>query len=139
MSVNIKTYSDLVNEKKRLQMDLAYHGRLIRKDIADIKEELKPIKAVLAFVSKFISRDRGNPLVTVGVDFIGDILFRNILFARSGFITKHVAPFILKNFSSNLFSRAGASILQRLTSKLHQVTDRFRKNSPERSLNGFHE
>ena len=120
-------------------MALAYHGSLIRKDIADIREELKSIKTVLGFLNRFTSREKNNPLVNVGVDLIGDVILRNILFARSGFITKHVAPYLLKNFSSNFISKAGINILQRLTEKFHQVTDRFRKNPPERSLNGFHE
>ena len=75
----------------------------------------------------------------VGVDFIGDILLRNILFARSGFITKHVAPLLLKNLSSNLVSKAGIDILHRLTAKFYELTDLFRKNPRERSLNGFQE
>ena len=134
MIERIRTYEDLLAEKARLQSVLNYNRELIRKDIANVKEEMKPLKTVMGFLSKFTSKDGRNPLINVGVDLIGDVLLKNFLFAKSGFITKFIAPYLIKNFSSNMLTNSGGNIMEKISNTIHQVTNLF-KSKPKRVSN----
>jgi hypothetical protein len=129
MKTKINSYADLLQERERLANNLLLQRAQIRQDVADLREELKPLRTAIAFVGKFVSKDKSNPLLSIGVDMLGDILFKNFLFARSGFLTKHIAPFLLKNLSMNLLSRNGDGILDMISEKIRQFTRRLGKTT----------
>jgi hypothetical protein len=129
MKTKIKCYEDLLQERIRLESDLAIQGAQVRQDVALLREELKPVRTAIAFAGKFVSNDKNNPLLSIGVDMLGDLFFKNLLFARSGFLTKHIAPFLLKNLSAKFLSRNGDGILDMLSEKIRHFTARFRKSA----------
>ena len=115
----IRTYQDLLEEKKHLEVELVNKRELIRKDIADLKEEWRPVKDLLSGLGKITTRGKTNPLLAIGIDIIGEVLVKNILLMRSGWITRLVVPFLAKNFSTHILNKDGTSIF-------HQLIDRFR-------------
>lgn len=115
----IRTYQDLLEEKKHLEIELVNKRELIRKDIADLKEEWRPVKDLLSGLGKITTRGKTNPLLAIGIDIIGEVLVKNILLMRSGWITRLVVPFLAKNFSTHILNKDGTSIF-------HQLIDRFR-------------
>ena len=127
MEAKIRTYDDLLLEKVRLQSLLNDQRALIRQDVADLRNELKPIKSVLGFAGKLLSKDKRNPVINAGVDLIGDVLLKNFLFARSGFLLKWIAPYIIKNFSANLLAKNQSGILDMLSEKVKQLLSGRRK------------
>jgi hypothetical protein len=127
MMAKIKSYSDLKQEQLRLEGLLAMQGALIKKDVSDLREELKPVRAALQFTGKLISKDKTNPLLNIGIDFIGDTLFKNFLFAKSGFLIRSLAPLLLKNLGSNYIARNGDGLLDQISHKLKDIAAGFFK------------
>ncbi|MEJ0056969.1 MAG: hypothetical protein WDN75_15730 [Bacteroidota bacterium] len=80
----IRTYEDLVAEKEDLERTLMIQKGIIRQDIADLKEELRPVTQAIRFISKITTKDKSNSLVTLGIDLVGDVLIKNLLLAKSG-------------------------------------------------------
>lgn len=117
----IRTYQDLLEEKKHLEDELGNKRELIRKDVADLKEEWRPITDLLSSLGKITTKGKTNPLLAIGIDIIGEVLAKNILLTRSGWITRLVVPFLAKNFSTHILNKDGTSIFR-------QLIDRFRNH-----------
>lgn len=99
---SITTYEDLLREKARLEALLQAQKELVRQDIEEIKEELTPVKSAIALVGKFATRDKSNLLLTTATEGVIDLVVKKLILARSGWITKLVVPFLMKNFSSHV-------------------------------------
>ena len=102
--IKINTYAKLLNEKQRLKLLLEVHKIVIKEDTRMIRETIKPATDVLSIIGKLTNRDRTNPLLNLGVDFGVDLIVRKLLLGRAGWVSKIIIPFIVKNFSSNIFA-----------------------------------
>jgi hypothetical protein len=100
----IDTYTHLQNEKQRLKLLIETHKTVIKEDAAMLRETIKPATDALSVIGKFTNRDRTNPLLNLGVDFGVDLIVRKLLLGRAGWVSKIIVPFIIKNFSSNIFA-----------------------------------
>lgn len=118
---NIRNYDDLIAEKEQLEQTLIGQRSIIRQDIADLKQELKPVTQILGFISKITIKDKHNSLIAMGVDLLGDVLIKNLLLAKSGWITRAVLPFFIKNYSSNLIGKNGDNILRKLVGRFSRA------------------
>lgn len=114
MNKKIQTYDDLLEERKRLEELLIIQKQQISSNWAEVKESFTPVNNVMAFLGKLTHRDKSNPLVNVGIDIGGDILLRRILLAKAGWFTKILVPYVLKNYSSNVFAGKGKSLIHKL-------------------------
>jgi uncharacterized membrane protein len=99
----IRTYKSLLEEKERLQNLLASHKKLIKEDIAAVKQQFKPVTGVLSFIGKLATRKTSNTLVNLGIDIASNVLIRR-LFSKAGWFTKLVVPFIVANYSSHIMA-----------------------------------
>jgi hypothetical protein len=116
MTPQIKTYDDLLNEKQRLEQLLKSQKEIIRQDIQEIKEEFKPVKHAFSFISKLGTKDKSNPLLTATTDTVINLLVKKLLLAKTGWVTRLIVPFILKNFSSHVVSENKGSIMKKIFS-----------------------
>ena len=114
----IKTYEDLVLEEKRLQGELASYKVLIKEDIAGLKASLNPIKKIVTNVKNFFTFDDNGPLLNFGLNFGFDVLLRKILLARTGWLTKVVVPYLVKNYASHLITESQRKSLAKSISKV---------------------
>lgn len=110
----IQTYDDLIEEKKRLEQLLGVQKEHISANWVEMKEEFKPVNNIISFFSKLTTRDKSNPLVNMGIDVAGDLVLRKIILGRAGWATRLVIPFLLKNYSSNVFADKGKSIVHKV-------------------------
>lgn len=131
MNKSIKKYEDLLKEEEELTQALRGHEKLIKSDIAGIKESLKPMNNFMGIVNKMATRDRTGPLVNFGLDFGIDILIRKFLLARAGWITKIVIPFLIKNYSSHLISEEKRI---KLTKKIQDFLNKIRPKQHHHSV-----
>jgi len=116
MTNTIRTYKDMQEEKKRLQELLVIQKQLIREDIEEIKESLKPVQSALSFAGKLVTRDRGNFILNAGANRIINLVLKNTILARAGWFAKLVVPFLAKNYSSHLISENKGALLSKLFS-----------------------
>lgn len=120
-TTNIRTFEDLLEEKKRLQAHIAFQRQNIANDWQEMKTEFKPLRDILSFVGKFTSRDRTNTLVNLGLDLAADTMLRRVILGNAGWITKTVVPRLVKNFSSHILTREGRHEIA------EQINEWFRK------------
>lgn len=117
----IESYNDLVEEKARLELVLASKRSDIKQDWKALKQELKPVKNLMGFVGKISNRKHLSPVMDMGVDIIGDVLFRKILLRRADWITRLILPVLIKNYSSNALGHvAGSGIFSKVKNLIKQ-------------------
>ena len=98
MNNRIKTYDDLVKRKQQLEILLQAQKELIKYDFQEVKTEAK---AAVTVAGKAFTRDTSNMLITAGTNRVIDMLIKNVLLSRAGWVMRLVVPFFLKNFSSH--------------------------------------
>jgi len=104
MTKRISNYTDLLREKEELELQLQLHKDQIRLDIKEIKEELQPATHAMTFLGKLFKKDRSNPIMSGGAGMVIDLIVKNLILSRAGWITRLMVPFFLKNYSSHLLS-----------------------------------
>ena len=55
---NIKTYQDLLNVKKQLESDLAARKSQIQMDVAQLKEDWRPVAGLISGIGKIYSQSQ---------------------------------------------------------------------------------
>ncbi|MBC7829223.1 MAG: hypothetical protein H7122_15850 [Chitinophagaceae bacterium] len=110
----IQTYNDLIEEKNRLEQLLSVQKGEISGSWVEMKKEFQPVNNIIGFFSKLTTRDKTNPLLNMGIDVAGDLLLRKIILAKTGWATRLVIPFLLKNYSSNVIAEKGKSVFQKV-------------------------
>jgi hypothetical protein len=116
MIKQIKTYKDLLDEKARLEALFREQKATIRNDIRNIGEEFRPVTHAASFLGKMVTREGGNFFLNASTNKLIDIVFKKLLLARTGWITKLVVPFLMKNYSSHIISENKATIWSKLLS-----------------------
>jgi len=132
MTSTIRTYEDLLAERKRLESLLQTQKQIIRQDIDEIKEELVPVKTAINFVGKLTTQDHSNPLLNGTINTIIDLVVRKGLLAKAGWFTKFIVPFVMKNFSSHVVDEKKDDILR----KVFSLFKRKKKGDKTHESNG---
>lgn len=122
MNSTIRTYEDLLQEQQRLLGVIKTQEDLIRKDIAGVKEGLKPFNKVAQQLHKMATRDNSAPLMNFGLEFGVDLLLRKFVLAKAGWFTKIVIPFLVKNYSSHIIGEEKRlALLQKVRNFLQKI------------------
>ncbi len=115
MSSHIQSYSDLLEEKKRLKLLLEERKILVQAEFEVIKVKLKPVSTIIDTVEKMTTKDKSNPLINMGIDVGVNLLLKKLLLRNAGFIVKLIVPMLAKNYLSheveeknNIFSKIGS-------------------------------
>jgi hypothetical protein len=116
MTKPINSYADLLEEKARLKLLLSAQKELVRQDITQLKQELAPVKTAISMVGKVFTKDNRSWLLTTAADAAIEVLLRKIILSKSGWITKLVLPFFMKNFSSHIIADNKDKIVSKLFS-----------------------
>jgi hypothetical protein len=120
----MRTYKELQEEKLRLEAVLATKRMMIQADIKELHDEVAPISHALATASHLFSRDKHNPLLNAGVNFVSDVILKKAILKRAGWITKMVVPFLVKNYSSHLINK---DLKENKINFLQRLGDRLKK------------
>ena len=111
---DIRTYSDLQEEKKRLEAVLCIQKEIIHHDLIELREEFKPVLKVLSMVGKITNRNGSNPLIAMGVNLVGEVFLGNLALTRGTKLVRLVVPFLAKKVSSYFQKNDRATIFQKL-------------------------
>ncbi|MFI5187440.1 MAG: hypothetical protein ACHQF0_11980 [Chitinophagales bacterium] len=115
MSKQIRSYSELLNEKQRLELLLQTQKQIIYYDIQQIKEELQPVRNTFEFIKKITTRDRTSLLLGLGSDIFISSFVKKFILSKAGWVIKTVIPFFLKNYSSHFIAEQKDKWLEKLT------------------------
>lgn len=92
----------MLEEEERLTLLLKFQQQQIQADVNGIKEELRPITHLAGTVKKFFVRKSGQAITTVGIKLLVDGLVKNFILSKSGWFTRTIIPFFLKNYASHI-------------------------------------
>lgn len=120
MTTQITSYKELMQEKARLKALLAVQEDQIKEDWQLIKEDLKPVVLVGDTIRKLLTRKAGMTAVQLGVNIIADGFVKKVLLSRTGWLTRFIVPFLIKNFGSHLTDEPEKI--------LHKIKNLFGKN-----------
>jgi hypothetical protein len=127
MTKKITTYEDLLEEKERLHSLLKAQRELVRQDIAELKLQLKPAADAASFIGKIISRDNSNPLLNLGINSVIDLVVKNVLLSKAGWLGRRIIPFFLKNYSSHIIDDNIEGIKNKVSSFLKKFSRNGKK------------
>jgi hypothetical protein len=116
MKRKIKSYDDLEREEQLLEELLETQKKLVQLDIQVLKQQLKPATTALQFFNKITTVDKSNLLLNEGANNIIDFVVKRVLLPKSGWITKMLIPFFVKNYSSHLIADNKNGIMEKLFS-----------------------
>ena len=111
---DIRTYSDLQEEKKRLEAVLCIQKGIIHQDLIELREEFRPVLSVLSMVGKITNRNGSNPLIAMGVNLVGEVFLRNMALTRGTNLIRLVVPFLAKKVSTYFQKNDRTTIFQKL-------------------------
>lgn len=114
MTKQINTYKELVDEKKRLEDLLKVQKATIREDLRQLGEEFRPVKSALTAAGKLFTRDNHNLLLNAGANTLIDLIIKKLILSKSGWITRLIVPFLMKNYSSHIISEKKDTLLRKL-------------------------
>ena len=107
MTKKITSYQEMLEEEERLTQLLKFQQQQIGDDVRGIKEELRPLTNIAGTAKKFFVRKSGQAVTTVGLKLLIDGLVKNVILSKSGWITRLVIPFFLKNYASHIAQDPG--------------------------------
>jgi hypothetical protein len=116
MKRKIRSYEDLEREEQLLEELLRTQKQLIQLDIQIVRNQLKPASMALQFFNKITTVDKSNLLLNEGASKAIDFVLNKFVLARSGWITKFLVPFFLKNYSSHLIGDNKTNIVEKIFS-----------------------
>src|ERR1700752_1225324 len=114
MKRKIRAYEDLEKEEQLLEELLRTQKQLIQLGIQVLRNQLKPAGVALQFLNKITTVDKSNLLLNEGANKAIDFVMNKFILARSGWITKFLVPFFLKNYSSHLIGDNKANIVEKI-------------------------
>ena len=104
----INNYDELVLERKKLEAQLAYHKSIINGEVQVLRQKLEPLSNVVSFLTPSRNPGSDSKLWEVGTNLGIELLVRQKLLAKAGWLTKLALPFILKKVSSRAIEQVRA-------------------------------
>ena len=104
MTNQIHSYKELLEERERLTALLHAQRAELREDFNKLKEEFEPVKAAVAVIGKFTTKDKSNWLLTTAADTAIDLVVRKFILSRAGWLARIILPLFMKNLSSHLIA-----------------------------------
>jgi len=123
MTKSIRTYDDLVKQKLQTEALLQAQKELLMYDLRLLQTEFKSATSALSVVGNVITRKKSNLIMDLGLNKMIDFVFKKVILARAGWITKLAVPFIAKNVSSHLISNNKDKIIEKVRSWLHKSSN----------------
>jgi len=123
MTKPIRTYEDLVQQKNQVEALLQAQKELLMYDLRLLQTEFKSATSALSVAGNLLTRRKHGFIMDMGVNKVIDFLFKKVILAKSGWITRLAVPFIMKNISSHLISNNKDQIIEKLRSWLHKSSN----------------
>lgn len=102
MTKQITNYKELLEEKARLKILLAEQELQLKEDWRAVKEELQPVVFVGSTIKNFFTRKTTAAVAQVGINLLADGLVKKVLLGGTGWLTRTLVPFFIKNYASHL-------------------------------------
>jgi|ERR1043165_1314721 hypothetical protein len=117
----INTLAELKAEQKALRIRKADLESDIRKDIDEIKTDLEPLMMVSKGIKNMLS-SKDNSIMGASAGTAANFIAKNTIFRNSGFITRLIMPFFVKNITSNVVENNKSQIVDWVENLISKFT-----------------
>lgn len=104
MKNRIQAYDRLLMEEDLLQQELTTRQQRIADRFQSLGALIQPAAIGIGLAKTILTRNDRQPAVQAGLGFFIDLVTGNLLFRKSGWLTKTIMPPLLKNISSHVLS-----------------------------------
>ncbi len=102
----INNYEELIAERHRLEGEIQRQKAILKTEINTVKSKLEPLGDVISFLGIFKKKEAGpSSLLKTGLSMGIDLLVRDNLLAKAGWVARAVLPVILKGVSKQLMKK----------------------------------
>ncbi len=102
----ISNYTELRAERIRLEGELRNQKAILKSEIQSVKEKFEPVGDIISFLGIFKKKEAGTQsLLKTGVSLGIDLLVRDKLLSKAGWIVRAVLPFVLKGISNQFIKK----------------------------------
>ncbi|MBS1626848.1 MAG: hypothetical protein JSR09_05070 [Bacteroidetes bacterium] len=105
MNNKIKTYTDLLEEKKRLQELLLVQKNTLKNNVAELKTELKPALSIFNFFKQITSNHKEYYIINSITNWTKEHIFSSEWLKKNNWFIQFIIPLILKNIASYFFTK----------------------------------
>ncbi len=104
MNKPLHTYDELLQRRAILENLLQTRRELIRLDIEELKASVTPLLDTVNSVSRFVTGNKKAGLLGFGASTLVDMLVKKVLLPGSGWLSKLVIPFFVRNYTSHFIA-----------------------------------
>ncbi len=118
--MKIENIEDLRRERRRLKAELTESEVKLKEHFEWAKEQLDPLRTAGRFIGKAMVNSNDG-MVDKTLRFAIDKLLKGVILSRTGWITKTVISYLVKNVSSNMLLTKQPELLTKIKSFIHQA------------------
>ncbi|MES2285113.1 MAG: hypothetical protein V4547_05440 [Bacteroidota bacterium] len=108
--MKINSLADLKIEQKRLRLRRVVLETNLISDLAKLKEELEPLRSFTKGAGNILV-SKNNGILGNSLGSIANFITKNVLLKNSGFITRLIVPYLVKNSASSLVENNKSKIV----------------------------
>lgn len=105
MKKKIKAYDQLLLEEQQLEEALELHQVSMAHKWKLLKQSVQPAAIGIKIAETAFTRADNYPVVNAGVNFAVNLLVKKWILKKSGWLTKMLVPFLVKNITSNVIQK----------------------------------
>ena len=124
MSKTIRTYKELIAYQTELEELMAVQKQAIRRDVENLKNELRPVTNAIGIASKFFIRNKIRSAFVRTVSSLIELVFKKKILSRASWPGRLLIPFFVKNIVSHLLVPEQR---EQLFDKLKEVVSHYKK------------
>jgi len=111
MKRKIESLDDLNLARKASRLRIRQLEEQIRDDVEELKESLKPVNLAGRTLKNLMTSDR-QTIFGESLSMTIDAFIKKLVLRKSGFLTRTIVAFMLKNYARNLVSKNSENIFE---------------------------
>jgi len=124
MNKTIRTYKELIAYQTELEQLMAVQKQVIRQDVENLKNELRPVTNAIGIASKFFIRNKVHSVFVKTVSSLIELVLKKKVLSRASWPGRLLVPFFTRNILSHLMV---AEQREQLFDKLREIISHGKK------------
>ncbi len=121
--MKINSLADLKIEQKRLRQRRVVLETTLLSDLEKLKEELEPLRSFTKSAGNILV-NKNNGILGNSLGSIATFVTKNVLLKNSGFITRLIVPYLVKNSTSSLVENNKSQIVDWVGNVISKFTNK---------------
>lgn len=105
---SISTYEELVEERKKVEANIATSKLILQQGVRDLQEKLTPILNLLPLLNVFNRKKNGSPFLNFMASLGIDLFVGQRMLSKSGWLSRLFIPLVLKGATALALGKSKA-------------------------------